>query len=318
MRFGTITIVGRSNVGKSTFLNAALGEHLAIVSRLPQTTRDVLLGVVHRKDAQLAFLDTPGLHRARTELGRRMNASALEAARSADALLFVTDVSTMPKAAGKVAAKDPAALVGAEDARLIAELPPNVPATLVVNKVDLLRSKTLLLPLIEAFRALRDFQQVVPTSFKNPGDVGRVIDALSETLVDGPPAFADDMLTDRPESFFAREFVREAVLGTVRGEVPHAVAVSIDRYEELEKVVRIAATLHVEKVGQRKILVGEGGSMIKQIGTKARERIEALVGQKVFLELFVRVTPSWKDMPRQLSELGYESSVATGRDGEKA
>jgi GTP-binding protein Era len=148
--------------------------------------------------------------------------------------------------------------------------------------------------------------------------VGRVIDALSETLVDGPPAFADDMLTDRPESFFAREFVREAVLGTVRGEVPHAVAVSIDRYEELEKVVRIAATLHVEKVGQRKILVGEGGSMIKQIGTKARERIEALVGQKVFLELFVRVTPSWKDMPRQLSELGYESNVATGRDGEKA
>ena len=318
MRFGTITIVGRSNVGKSTFLNAALGEHLAIVSRLPQTTRDVLLGVVHRKDAQLAFLDTPGLHRARTELGRRMNASALEAARSADALLFVTDVSTMPKQAGKVAAKDPAALVGAEDKRLIAELPPNVPATLVVNKVDLLRSKTLLLPLIEAFRALREFQQVVPTSFKNPGDVGRVIDALSETLVDGPPAFADDMLTDRPESFFAREFVREAVLGTVRGEVPHAVAVSIDRYEELEKVVRIAATLHVEKVGQRKILVGEGGSMIKQIGTKARERIEALVGQKVFLELFVRVTPSWKDMPRQLSELGYESNVATGRDGEKA
>ena len=318
MRFGTITIVGRSNVGKSTFLNAALGEHLAIVSRLPQTTRDVLLGVVHRKDAQLAFLDTPGLHRARTELGRRMNASALEAPRSADALLFVTDVSTMPKQAGKVAAKDPAALVGAEDRRLIAELPPNVPATLVVNKVDLLRSKTLLLPLIEAFRALRDFQQVVPTSFKNPGDVGRVIDALSETLVDGPPAFADDMLTDRPESFFAREFVREAVLGTVRGEVPHAVAVSIDRYEELEKVVRIAATLHVEKVGQRKILVGEGGSMIKQIGTKARERIEALVGQKVFLELFVRVTPSWKDMPRQLSELGYESNVATGRDGEKA
>jgi GTP-binding protein Era len=318
MRFGTITIVGRSNVGKSTFLNAALGEHLAIVSRLPQTTRDVLLGVVHREGAQLAFLDTPGLHRARTELGRRMNASALEAARSADALLFVTDVSTMPKGAGKVAAKDPAALVCAEDARLIAELPPNVPTTLVVNKVDQLKSKTLLLPLIEAFRALRDFQQVVPTSFRNPRDVNRVIDALSETLVDGPPAFADDMLTDRPESFFAREFVREAVLGTVRGEVPHAVAVSIDRYEELEKIVRIAATLHVEKTGQRKILVGEGGSVIKQIGTKARERIEALVEQKVFLELFVRVTPSWKNMPRQLSELGYESNVATGRDGEKA
>jgi GTP-binding protein Era len=224
MRFGTITIVGRSNVGKSTFLNAALGEHLAIVSRLPQTTRDVLLGVVHREDAQLAFLDTPGLHRARTELGRRMNASALEAARSADALLFVTDVTTMPKQAGKVAVNEPSALVCAEDVRLIAELPANVPTTLVINKVDLLKSKSLLLPLIDAFRTLRDFEQVVPTSFKDPRDVTRVLDALSETLPDGPPAFAEDMLTDRPESFFAREFVREAVLSTVRGEVPHAVA----------------------------------------------------------------------------------------------
>lgn len=318
MRFGTITIVGRSNVGKSTFLNAALGEPLAIVSRLPQTTRDVLLGVVHRENAQLAFLDTPGLHRARNELGRRMNASALEAARSADALLFVTDVSTMPKDAGKLAVSDPSALVCPEDARLIAELPPNTPATLVINKVDLLKTKSLLLPLIDAFSKLREFQQVVPTTFKDQRDVERVIQALCETVPDGPPAFAEDMLTDRPESFFAREFIREAVLSTVRGEVPHAVAVSIDRYEELEKLVRIAATLHVEKTGQRKILVGEGGRTIKEIGTRARERIEGLLERKVFLELFVRVTPSWKNVPRQLTELGYDSPAASQKDGEKA
>ncbi|HEV8244287.1 MAG TPA: GTPase Era [Polyangiaceae bacterium] len=310
MRFGTITIVGRSNVGKSTFLNAALGEHLAIVSRLPQTTRDVLLGVVHRPGAQLAFYDTPGLHHARSELGRRMNASALEAARSADVLLLLSDVSTMPKQAGKVARVDPSALVGAEDARLIAELPADVPALLVVNKVDLLRSKTHLLPLIESFRKLRQFASVVPACLLEREDVERVLQALCELVTDGPPAFADDMLTDRPQSFFAREFVREAVLGTLRGEVPHAIAVSIDRYEELEKLVRIAATVHVEKLGQRKIVVGEGGQIIREIGTLARKRIEGLVGRKVYLELFVRVTPRWKNMPRQLSELGYEGSAS--------
>jgi len=307
MRFGTITIVGRSNVGKSTFLNAALGEHLAIVSRLPQTTRDVLLGIVHRKDAQLAFYDTPGLHRARSELGRRMNASALEAARSADALLFVTDVFTMPKQAAKVAKQDPSALVSAEDKRLIAELPAKTPCALVINKIDQLSNKMLLLPLIESFNALRSFTEVVPTSLLKPADVERVVKVLGELVPEGPPGFEEDVLTDKPESFFVREFIREAVLGTLRGEVPHAVAVSIDKYEELEKLVRISATVHVEKVGQRKILVGTGGQSLKAIGTQARQRIEKLVERKVYLELFVRITPRWKNMPRQLAELGYET-----------
>ena len=307
MRFGTITIVGRSNVGKSTFLNAALGEHLAIVSRLPQTTRDVLLGIVHRKDAQLAFYDTPGLHRARSELGRRMNASALEAARSADALLFVTDVFTMPKQAAKVAKHDPSALVSAEDKRLIAELPAKTPCALVINKIDQLSNKMLLLPLIESFNALRSFTEVVPTSLLKPADVERVVKVLGELVPEGPPGFEEDVLTDKPESFFVREFIREAVLGTLRGEVPHAVAVSIDKYEELEKLVRISATVHVEKVGQRKILVGTGGQSLKAIGTQARQRIEKLVERKVYLELFVRITPRWKNMPRQLAELGYET-----------
>jgi GTPase len=307
MRFGTITIVGRSNVGKSTFLNAALGEHLAIVSRRPQTTRDVLLGIVHRPGVQLAFYDTPGLHRARSELGRRMNASALDAARSADALLFVTDVFTMPKQAGKVAKQDPSALVSQEDARLIAELPATAPCALVINKVDQLANKGLLLPLIESFGKLRSFAEVVPTSLLASADVERVLSVLGELVPDGPPAFAGDVLTDKPQSFFVREFVREAVLETLRGEVPHAVAVSIDRYEELEKLVRIAATVHVEKVGQRKILVGSGGQSLRAIGTQARQRIEKLCERKVYLELFVRVTPRWKNMPRQLAELGYEA-----------
>jgi GTP-binding protein Era len=307
MRFGTITIVGRSNVGKSTFLNAALGEHLAIVSRLPQTTRDVLLGIVHREGVQLAFYDTPGLHRARSELGRRMNASALDAARSADALLFVTDVFTMPKQAAKIAKHDPTALISPEDKRLIAELPAKTPCALVINKVDQLGNKGLLLPLIEAFNQLRSFAAVVPTSLLKPADVERVVSALGELVPEGPPGFDEDTLTDKPQHFFVREFIREAVLGTLRGEVPHAVAVSIDRFEELEKLVRISATVHVEKVGQRKILVGTGGQSLKAIGTQARQRIEKLMERKVYLELFVRVTPRWKNVPRQLAELGYEA-----------
>jgi len=307
MRSGTITIVGRSNVGKSTFLNAALGEHLAIVSPRPQTTRDVLLGVVHREDVQLAFYDTPGLHRARSELGRRMNASALDAARSADVLLFITDVFTMPKQAAKVVKQDPSALVSAEDAKLVAELPQGTPSALVINKIDLLSNKALLLPLIESFGKLRSFAEVVPASLLQKKDVERVLGVLSQLVPDGPAAFDPDTLTDKPQSFFVREFVREAVLETLRGEVPHAVAVSVDRYEELEKLVRLAATVHVEKVGQRKILVGAGGQSLRAIGTQARQRIEKLVGRKVYLELFVRVTPRWKNVPRQLAELGYEA-----------
>jgi GTPase len=317
MRFGTITIVGRSNVGKSTFLNAALGEHLAIVSRLPQTTRDVLLGIAHRPGVQLAFHDTPGLHRARTELGRRMNASALESARAADALLFVTDVFTMPKQAAKVAKTDPEALIGPEDRRLIAELPEKTPCALVVNKVDQLSNKALLLPLMNLFQTLRPFDAVVPGSMLEPDDVERVLAALGELVPEGPPGFEEDMLTDRPQSFFVREFVREAVLGTLRGEVPHAVAVSIDQYEEQPKLARISATVHVEKVGQRKILVGTGGQSLKAIGTQARQRIEKLLGQKVYLELFVRVTPRWKNMPRQLAELGYDASERKADGGSR-
>ena len=300
MRFGTIAIIGRANVGKSTFLNAALGEPLAIVSPLPQTTRDTLLGVVHRDDAQLAFLDTPGLHRARTELGRRMNASAREAARSAELVLFMTDVEHLLSPTGKREPLDP------EDARLIAELDPSVPALAAINKIDRLRDRTKLIPLLEAFAKARSFEAIVPVSLRAKRDVERLLDLLAGLVPEGPPGYDEDTLTNRPSSFFVREYVREAVLAGARGEVPHAVAVAIDSYDDGPELVRIEATLHVEKTGQRAILVGRGGQKLKEIGTRARERIEALVGRKVFLKLFVRVTPRWKSVPRQLAELGYE------------
>jgi GTPase len=302
MRFGTIAIVGRANVGKSTFLNAALGQPLAIVSPLPQTTRDALLGIVTHGDAQLAFLDTPGLHRAKTELGRRMNATANEAARAADVVLFVTDPGRRTARARDAAEPDP------EDVELLQRLPPKARVVAAVNKVDLVKSKEKLLPLLVGLSNVRPLEEIVPVTFRRQADVTRVLDLLAPLVPEGAPGYDGDALTDRPSSYFAREYVREAVLESARGEVPHAVAVSLDEYDEAQKTVRIRATIHVEKVGQRKILVGSGGTKLKEIGTRARQRIEGLIERPVFLGLFVRVTPQWKSIPRQLAELGYGPS----------
>jgi GTP-binding protein Era len=307
MRFGTVAIVGRANVGKSTFLNAALGEPLAIVSPLPQTTRDTLLGVVNREAGQVAFLDTPGLHRERNELGRRMNHSAREAARAADVVLFMTDVTHL-------VSKPHAVPLEAEDARLLGELDPGIPTVAVVNKIDLLRDRIRLIPLLDALTKTRSLEAVVPLTVRRPSDVERLLDLLVELLPEGPPGYDADTLTNRPSSFFVREYVREAVLGSARGEVPHAVAVAIDRYDDGPKLVSVEATLHVEKDGQRGILIGRGGEKLKEIGTRARLRIEKLVGRKVFLKLFVRVTPRWKSASRQLAELGYEPATGSAKD----
>lgn len=309
MRFGTIAIVGRSNVGKSTFLNRVLGEPLAIVSPLPQTTRDNVLGVVHRKDAQLAFLDTPGVHQPRSELGRRMNAAALDAARTADVVLFMTDISAL--APPKKHAKDKS--VSELDQELLASVPKDAVTVLVVNKIDALRDKSKLLPALVAFQESRDFHALVPISVKSDDGVERVLDALVQALPEGGVGFDEDTLTDRPTSFFAREYIREQVLLAMRGEIPHAVAVSIDEFVEGQKSSTIKATVHVEKVGQRKIIIGTGGLQIKAIRVGAQARIAELLGHKLHLELFVRVTPQWKSMPRQLAELGYEAPIGLAK-----
>ena len=260
MRYGTVAIIGRSNVGKSTFLNSALGMPLAIVSRLPQTTRDTLLGVVNSEDAQLAFVDTPGLHKPKNELGRRMNHEAIESLRNADAALFMTDAldlasltapgegaqkATRPaeanatkgkaargkaKAAGKGASAGRPRTRGTStdlsDVELIAQLPSDLPTVLVLNKIDRVRDKAKLLPVLQALSAQHDFAAVVPISARNGDGVELVLAEVAKLVPEKEARFGSDDVTDRPVAFFAREYIREQVLTMASREVPHAVCVA--------------------------------------------------------------------------------------------
>lgn len=309
--FGTVALIGRSNVGKSTLLNTALGEPLAIVSPLPQTTRTSLLGIVNRGDDQIAFLDTPGLHQARSELGRRMNAAANDSLRHANLIVFVTDVSCLlrPSAMQKGQRAKPTVAIDPNDVALLALLNPEIPTILVINKVDLVGNKHRLLPLMETFSQKYGFVAAIPASCQSREDVEHILATIASHLPEGPAQFPKDELTDRPVRYFIAEYVREQVLLATRREVPHAVAVTVENCHEDEKTLSAAVTLHVEKDGQRRILVGRGGQMVRDIGTKARARIIKLVGKKVHLELFVKVNPAWKSVPRQLAELGYADSL---------
>ncbi|AUX45760.1 GTPase Era [Sorangium cellulosum] len=311
-----MALVGRPNVGKSTLLNAALGHPLAIVSPMPQTTRDAILGVVHHGPAEIALLDTPGLHRPRTELGRVMNQAAREAARSADVIVFVTEAPDPARLRGG-AAKDgehsrPLA-PHPGDLTLLADLGSEAPVVLVLNKVDRTRDKSQLLPLLEALSKVREFAAVVPISARRDDGVQRVLDEVAKLCPEGEWGFAPDELTDRPTRFFAGEYVREQILRATKEEVPHASAVQIERYVEPTGggALHIDATIHVERPGQKKILIGAGAEQLKRIGTEARLRIEELVGRQVNLKLWVRVTPAWRESLERLEELGYNKGEAS-------
>ncbi|MFO0548035.1 MAG: GTPase Era [Polyangiaceae bacterium] len=323
-RAGLVAIVGRPNVGKSTFLNAALGVDLAIVSKTPQTTRSSLLGIVHKELrsgflAELRLYDTPGLHDGKTTLNRRMNESARAVLASADAVLFMI-------AAPKV---DPGShdrggdlSLDSRDKALLTAIPESAQIVLALNKVDRVRDKRMLLSLIASAAAVRPLAAIVPLSaLKNDG-VDRLLEEAGALLPEAPHEYGEDDLTDKPMRFFASEYVREQVLLAAREEVPHATAVSVDAFEVGAKITRIAATVHVERLGHKKILVGEGGAMLKHIGTHARLRIEELLGGRVRLELFVRVTEGWRNSPALLDELGYDDlsreATARPRRGAKA
>ncbi|HEU4410521.1 MAG TPA: GTPase Era [Polyangiaceae bacterium] len=301
-RSGTVALAGRSNVGKSTLLNALLGEELSVVAPTPQTTRDAILGIVYHRDAQIGVLDTPGLHKPRTHLGKRMNAEARAAVNDADLVVFVAD--PVERAGGELAVHE-------GDRTLLADVGAGKPTVLALNKIDRVRPRSRLLPLLEEFAKVRDFAAFVPISARRRDGLGRLLDEVAARLPERPPLFPPDELSDRPLRFFAAEFVREQILRATRDELPYVVAVTVDSFTDAPSGAKIAATIHVEREGQKGILVGKGGAKLRDIGTAAREKIGRFLDRPAHLSLFVRVDPGWSDDPRALVDLGYGSR----RDG---
>jgi len=319
-RSGTVALIGRANVGKSTFLNTALGEPLAIVSSFPQTTRDALLGVVTREAVEFALLDSPGLHRPHNELGRRMNLSAIDTLRRADfALVFfdVTPKAKLPRRKpGRALSQQPS--WSAEDIRVIDSIPPSVPWAIVLNKVDQLRDKSLLLPLLTDLATRYPQRDVIPISSLDRSDVDRVLSAIELAMPERPARYDSETLTDRPLRYFAAEYIREQVMRTTRGELPFAIAVTVDEFSDMDKFVVIQATISVEKDGQRIILIGHKGHQIREIGILSRKRIEHLLQKKVHLQLFIRTSKRWKDNQTILAELGYNSNGGSNSSSSKS
>jgi GTP-binding protein Era len=295
-----VAIVGRPNVGKSTLLNRVIGEKLAVVTPKPQTTRNRILGVKNRPGAQIVFVDTPGVHRAKSRLNRYMVDQALSAAGESDVVLMIVEA---PQGA-------PRAFDAGEGNRFLmsklAEV--NKPRVLAINKVDLLRDKSTLLPLIDGYRQALAFEDIVPISAIDGTGVDALEDAVAKLLPEGQPLFPEEMLTDRAERFLAAELVREQTFLLLAEEVPYSVAVTIERFQEraAHKDVVIEAVIHVERESQKGIVVGEAGRMVKEIGTRARAEISRLLGVPVHLKLFVKVSPDWTRSQAALKRMGYE------------
>jgi GTP-binding protein Era len=293
--------VGRPNVGKSTLLNALVGEPIAIISHHPQTTRDPVRGVVTQGGTQFVFVDTPGLHTARTRLGNHMNQVARETARDADAVVFVVAI---PPDSDDPADTRPAK-PHPEDVALLSGLPESLPILLVINKIDRLKDISRLLPFIEAFSKIREFHAIVPVSARKADGLSHILDELAPLLPEQPRLYDEDTLSDQPVRFFVAEFVREQILKRTREEVPHGVAVVVERFDESADVPVIELAIHVDKESHKKIVIGARGALMKAIGIDARRRIEQTLGRQVHLKLWVRVTPGWYENEARLRELGY-------------
>ncbi len=288
---GFIAILGRPNVGKSTFFNAIIGDKISIVADKPQTTRNRITGIKNFPDAQLIFLDTPGMHKSKTPLNRAMVQAARDTIGDADVLLMMVEADT---------------LIGPHDLFLIEALADaKAPVFLAINKIDRIE-KPSLLPLIDQYRKLYDFAGIFPICALKREGLEELLTSLKELLPEGPQLFPDDIATDATERFIAGEFIREQILHLTKQEVPYASAVTIDAFKEDEKknLIRISATISVEKESQKAIMIGKKGAMLKKIGTQARLAMESLFGAKVFLELFVRVKKDWTSSDRMLREFG--------------
>jgi GTP-binding protein Era len=296
MRVGFVSLAGRPNAGKSTLLNALVGQKLAITAPQPQTTRTSIQGVVTTPAAQIIFLDTPGIHESTTLFSQRMMETVREALADRDLIIYVVD-ATRP--------------VSIEDEQAVRLLEPATPALLVLSKIDRLDDKRLLLPLIQRYLALFSFREALPVSARSGEGLERLTQSILPFLPQGPALFPADHVTDQPLRFMAAEIVREAVLGAAREEVPHAAAILVDTWEESPRLVKIAATIHVERPGQKGILIGNQGAMLKRIGTTARLQLEKLLGRKVFLSLFIKVKPNWREDPSFLSAVDWRSMIGS-------
>ena len=288
---GFIGIIGRPNVGKSTLFNAFIGEKISIMADKPQTTRNKITGIKNFPDAQLIFLDTPGIHKAKTLLNRVMVRTARESFNDADILLMLVEADSD---------------VHSQDMFLIEALSEiNIPVFLVINKIDLIE-KNLLLPLIDKFRNLYNYQEIFPVSATKGDGLDELLQTIKNNLPEGPQYFIEDTFTDASERFIAAEFIREKIMLLTSQEVPYATAVEIDTFKEDEEknLIRISATITVEKESQKAIMIGKKGSMLKNIGTQARLEMENLFDSKVFLELFVRVKKDWTSNDKMLQEFG--------------
>jgi len=289
---GFISILGRPNVGKSTLFNRILDEKIAIVTKKPQTTRNRILGIKNVEGGQLIFLDTPGIHKGRSELNQRMVQTAVVSGRDADVLFFMIE-ATSP--------------LIEEDREMIESLKGSrgLPF-LVINKIDVVKKETLL-PMMDQYQKLHPFEKIIPISAIDGEGVNILLDETLKALPESPPYFPEDMITDQTERFLVSEIIREKVIQQSYQEIPYSTAVTIEEFKEHpeKNLVVIKGTIYVERDSQKKILIGKGGQKLKQIGETARKEVEVLLGTRVFLELWVRVERNWTRDPRVLNQLGY-------------
>lgn len=295
-RCGYAAIVGRPNVGKSTLVNLLIGRKVSAVTPKPNTTRNRVLAVLTRGEAQVAFLDTPGVHRPRSSLGRYMLEAAVGAIAEADAVVWILDASGL----------DPAAPLAGEGDVVERLAAANKPIVALLNKVDLVRDKTRLLPMLGAVSAVGGVVAAVPISALSDDGIGRFVDELVPLLPEGPHLFPEDMVSDQAERFFVAELVREALTELTRQEVPYRAAVVVERFVEEAERCTVHAVVHVEKDSHKGIVIGKGGRMIGEIRARAKSEAERMLGVPVDLRLHVRVTPGWTESPDGLRKMGYE------------
>jgi len=291
---GFVAIVGRPNAGKSTLLNRFVGQKVAIVTSKPQTTRNRIQGIVTHPQGQVVFIDTPGVHEADSALNRQMMREVAAALEGIDVLLLMVDaIRALPQ----------------EDALLLEKAKRFEGKTiLALNKIDRI-PKPKLLPLMDAFSKAFPFAALMPISALRGDGCEELLEEVFKNLPEGEPFFPEDQITDQPERFLAGEIIREKAIQLTYHEVPHALAVIVDKFEETPKLLRIEVTMHVERDSQKKILIGHKGDMLKRIGTQARKELESLLGTKIFLGLFVKVMPNWRENPMQVRELNWHTQL---------